>query len=85
MKEKDQQFLILVQTMFLAHCINVPAEDKEGQQHRYSMSGAYSLMSEALDACERIPANLSAQDAANSFGEFMILEKGKIPSWLQRP
>lgn len=87
MNEKEQQFLIIVQTMFLANAINRRMDDPEGKErHNYSASAAYMAMDEALYASKRIPDELSASLAANQFASYVFLheEGAKLEYWFSR-
>ncbi len=87
MSEKEQQFLIIVQTMFLANAINRRVDDLEGKErHKYSASAAYIAMDEALYASKRIPDKLTASLAANQFASYVFLheEGAKLEPWFAR-
>lgn len=87
MIEKTQHFLLLVQTAYLSNAINTAVNDeKKEKRDKYSASGAFIVMDEAVDALSRIPSDMSARDAANDFIAFMITEEKKDnpPKWILR-
>ncbi len=69
---KPLQFLMIVQTMFLANAINQTLEPDEAlkNRHEISASGAFIFMDDAMFASERIPEDMSASEAANEFYSF---------------
>lgn len=71
---KQEQFLIVVQTVVLADVIGTGA----GDGAKYA---AYSYMAMALHASERIPHELEPAEAAEEFCRWQ-LDDGDKPDWL---
>lgn len=84
-EKKKDRFLLIVQTMLLADCIN-RATDEDALQHRekFSMTHAGIVMDDALYASERIPEEYTAYKAANEFCSFALLEEIPCPNWCVR-
>lgn len=84
---KEQQFLMIVQTMFLANAINqtIEPEEAKGNRHLISASGAFMFMDDAIYASERIPKKLSASEAAHDFAtHWLDGERTQTPQWFHR-
>ena len=71
---KQQQFLMILQTMFLANAINLSLEPEEAKTKRSELSAtsASIFMSNAIFASEQIPENMTAADAANEYGLYAL-------------
>ena len=96
---KQEHFLWLVQTAIIANGIYLTssAEASTHYRHCYSASGALMIAVEAARVSERIPASLSAYEAAMEFCTFMLdnlkheaedARRGKrleIPAWFGSP
>lgn len=87
--EKQEQFLWIVQTAFLANAINISLnEDAKERRAEFSASGALIFMDEAVRASGMIPARMSAFEAANEFAGWALdslREEGdKLPAWFAR-
>lgn len=80
---KKYQFVTEVQTALLANAINTARHDDEAAlRHEYSGTGLIGRMDDVFYAAERIPANLSAHEAAC---EFYGACKGETwPAWARR-
>jgi len=88
--DKQQQFIAMVQTAFLANAINTSLEqDAMERRHEFSASGALIFMDEALRAAQMIPENMSSVEAAHEFADFMLNglreEGAQVPGWFARP
>ncbi|HEN3622660.1 TPA: hypothetical protein U5E34_003536 [Yersinia enterocolitica] len=85
---KQQIFLWGVQTVILSNSMNIIREDSKGEKsHIYSASGTYGTVQDAIYASERIPENMSAEDAIHEFSFFILenlREDKKCPSWFAR-
>lgn len=86
---KKFQFITEVQTALINNAINVSlSEDAIKNRHIFSATGTLGNMDEAFYAAERIPADMSAHQAACEFVGFMcenLREEGeKVPRWFQR-
>jgi hypothetical protein len=93
---KQEQFLWMVQTTIIANGVNLASrpDSSEKYRHVFSASGVLSLADEAVNASERIPADMTAFDAANDFCSFMLknlrdieVKAGnnmKVPYWFAR-
>lgn len=86
---KQEQFLILVQTVLLANGINRSLdEDALARRHEFSALGILGLMGDALYASDRIPSQMSATEAAEEFCGYMLQglreEGAQCPIWFQR-
>jgi hypothetical protein len=87
--DKAQQFIAMVQTVFLANAVNrALGPNALDRRAEFSASGALIFMNEALDAATKIPANMSPAEAAESFAGWMLQslrEPGdRVPSWFAR-
>lgn len=87
---KKFQFITEVQTALLANAINLSLEPDKAlsQRHIFSAAGMLGHMDDAFYAAERIPPNLTANEAAWEFVGFAcknLREPGdKVPTWFQR-
>ena len=85
-----------MQTAILANGTNLSSspERAERYQHEMSATGVLSLMNDVLYASERIPAGLTAVEAATEFCAYMFSNlresaeeagaKMECPSWFAR-
>ena len=95
---KKEQFLWIVQTTILANNIRLATEpdtiaEKNSRKRNdlvadFSVALTFGLCRDAMDDSERIPANLSAVDAARDWF-FWKLESvrdddAKLPAWFAR-
>ncbi len=86
---KKFQFITEVQTALINKAINVSLEaDAKSRRHIFSATGTLINMDDAFYAAERIPAGMSAHEAACQFVEFVcenIREPGEtVPHWFAR-
>ncbi|MGA3678875.1 hypothetical protein [Pseudomonas graminis] len=80
---KKYQFITEVQTALIANAINVAKHDDDGtEKHNYSGTGLIINMDNAFYAAERIPAELSAHEAASQF--YGGCKGEKWPAWALR-
>lgn len=87
--DKQQQFIAIVQTAFLANAINISLEgDAKQRRAEFSATAALIFMDEAIRASQMIPAHMSAYEAAHSFAGWMLeslREEGdRVPMWFAR-
>jgi len=87
--QKRFDFLITVQTVLINNAINISLNDDAIEnRHMFSATGTMINMDNALYAADRIPENMSAYQAANSFLSFVcenLREEGAVvPSWFAR-
>lgn len=87
--QKRFDFLITVQTVLINNAINVSLnENALDNRHIFSATGTMINMDNALYAADRIPVNMTAYEAANSFLSFVcenLREDGAVvPSWFAR-
>lgn len=83
---KQEQFLVMVQTAFLANGISLSIEPDAGD-HRtvFSASGAITFMDDAMRASTVIPEGMSAHEAAEQFARYALANlKGDLPWWFAR-
>jgi hypothetical protein len=94
---KQDQFLWIVQTAFLANAVNLASlhAEVDSNRHIFSATGALINADEALRASKMIPASFSVFEAAHEFCTFMFenlrdLEDSsrsvplQTPSWFAR-
>ncbi|WP_405423505.1 hypothetical protein [Pantoea stewartii] len=86
---KQELFLWGVQTLLISNNGNVSKSDLNGEKrHIYSATGNYSIVQDAIYASQRIPAELTAEDAINDFCFYMfenLREENAIcPHWFTR-
>ncbi|MNG76320.1 hypothetical protein D3C79_348450 [compost metagenome] len=85
---KQELFLWGVQTVILSNNTNVIRNDTEGKlAHIYSATGVYGLVQDAIFASERIPDDLTAEDAIHDFCFFMLenlRKERQCPHWFSR-
>jgi hypothetical protein len=85
---KQEQFLWAVQTTLLANSIYLTTKPKqiEGKGHIISATGMSNSIRAALAASDRIPADLSAFEAAMEFCGWMMENwreaDSKMPLWI---
>lgn len=71
--DKQAKFLWIVQTALLVNVANLTVDREPGTERSdVSMTGNWGAIIEAVRASERIPANLSAEDAAHEYCYFMF-------------
>lgn len=92
---KQEQFLWIVQTTILANGIELITRPDTSHRYRhvYSAVNAKGMMADALDASELIPADLSAEEAADDFCIWMLENlrdeveaegTAEVPTWFVR-
>jgi len=92
---KQEKFLWLVQTMLLtelAHWSIWGVQDTKIARADTSLTGNWTLITEAVWACERIPAHMDAYEAAREYVHYMLpiyrheveAERGPVPAWFAR-
>lgn len=85
---KQELFLWGVQTIVLSNNTNVIRRDAEGKlAHIYSATGVFGIVQDAIYASERIPEELTAEDAIHQFCFYMLENlRGdtSCPVWFQR-
>lgn len=85
---KQEIFLWGVQTVILSNNMNVIRNDSKGEKaHIYSAIGIYGTVHDAIYASERIPKNMTAEEAIHEFSFFILenlREDKKCPSWFAR-
>lgn len=71
---KQEQFLWIIQTAFIANAINLASDQDQAitYRHVFSATGALTLTDEALQASTMIPDSMTAYDAAREFSTFML-------------
>lgn len=80
---KKFQFITEVQTALIANAVNIARHDEEGKKRAdYSGTGLLIWMNDAFYAAERIPADLSAHEAASQF--YGGCKGEKWPDWALR-
>lgn len=85
---KQEQFLWAVQTLLLTNSVNVTTQPgfNEAKRHIVSTTGVSNSVRAALAASEKIPADLSASDAAMEFCRWMLEnlreDSAKMPAWI---
>lgn len=87
--QKRFDFLITVQTVLINNAINVSLNDDANEKrHIFAATSTMINMDDALYAADRIPENMTAYQAANSFLTFAcenLREEGAVvPSWWAR-
>lgn len=91
---KQEEFLFIVQTTVLANSANLASDPDTRNKYRHvlSASGVFSTMKDAIYASHRIPDEMSADEAADDFITYMLLnlrdleeadtkEQLKVPHW----
>jgi len=75
---KQEEFLWIVQTTLLAHCVNLAthpenqnSETRHNSAHMFSGAGIHGLAGDAVAASKRIPSDMPVRQAANEFCGFM--------------
>lgn len=86
---KKFQFITEVQTAMIHNAINKSLEsDILRNRHLVSATGSLITMDDAFYAAERIPANMTAHEAACEFVEFNCKIHQEVdttvPCWFQR-
>lgn len=82
---KQDQFLYIIQTMAIAHGINMSLEDNAKEfRHEFSPSGVFILLDDAIYASERIPDELDAPRAANEFWAHRMDSEDSGATWFLR-
>ncbi|MGE6196750.1 hypothetical protein ACLH0M_14665 [Aeromonas media] len=86
---KKFQFITEVQTAFINNAINLSLEeDAKDHRHVFSATGTLTTMNDAFYAAERIPADMSAHEAACDFIGFFCdnlrEENENVPRWCAR-
>jgi hypothetical protein len=86
---KQEQFLLFVQTGVLANCINLKKENMTGKElANISATFVIGFMRDAFDASEKIPDDLSAVEAADDFLGYMLSNlrepNANVPQWFAR-
>lgn len=87
---KQEQFLWIAQTAFLANAVNITALDADARDRRaeFSASGSMIFMDEAIRASSLIPEKLSAYEAAEDFIGWALPNLrepgGRLPLWFAR-
>ena len=71
---KQEEFLWIVQTALLANGINLASHPNAADQYRhvFSATGMLGTAGDAVAVSKRIPAEMSARDAACDFCGFML-------------
>lgn len=71
---KQFQFLTMVQTVVTNNAINLSLDRDKAikRRHIFSASGTITLMYQANAAADKLPAELSASDAAHQFLSYFL-------------
>ncbi|HSD36069.1 MAG TPA: hypothetical protein VLC92_01090 [Rhodocyclaceae bacterium] len=86
---KRFQFITEVQTVLITNAINLSLEDDaKARRHIFSATGTLINMDDAFYAADRIPANMSAHEAACEFVGFACENlreaDARVPAWCSR-
>jgi len=83
---KKFQFITEVQTALINNATNLALEeDAKKNRHEFSATGTLIKMDDAFYAAERIPASLSAHEAACQFVHFICGHEGaELQNWFAR-
>jgi len=86
---KKFQFITEVQTAIINNATNLTLNPNAVEKrHIFSATVTLGLMDDAFYAAERIPANLSAHEAACQFVGYMCQnlrnDEAKLPHWFAR-